>query len=285
MPTLFEVYKEACLKLKNKQREEINVRSLLCAINHLNSMSEFYLKKDQEILDFEKFNNDFDRYLNGEPIQYIIGECEFFGAKFNVDPRVLIPRQETEEVALYALRKIVSVFPDKRVMLADVCCGSGCIGISLAKHVDVAGLFLSDISQDACDVAASNLAKNEVNGFVLRGNALKPFIKHNISLDVIVANPPYILNKDEVDESVLKYEPHNALFTTDNLDVYRSILTDAVKVMNEKLLIVFEIGYDLKDKLINLLQELNLDCTFTFRKDVNDKFRIFSILLERKIEA
>ena len=55
--------------------------------------------------------------------------------------------------------------------------------------------------------------------------------------------------------------------------------------MNEKLLIVFEIGYDLKDKLINLLQELNLDCTFTFRKDINDKFRIFSILLERKIEA
>lgn len=285
MPTLFEVYKSACQKLKNKQREEINVRSLLCDNNHLNSMSEFYLKKDDEICDLEKFEKDFDRYLNGEPIQYIIGECEFFGSKFNVDPRVLIPRQETEEVALYAMQKILKVFPDKRVMLADVCCGSGCIGISLAKHLDISALFLSDISKDACDVAASNLAKNEVNGFVLCGDALKPFIKHGIHPDVIVANPPYILNKNEVDESVLKYEPHNALFTTNNLDVYRSILTDAVKIMNDQLLIVFEIGYDLKDKLISLLQELNLDCQFTFRKDMNDKFRIFSILLERKIEA
>ena len=285
MPTLFEVYKNACQKLKNKQSEEIDVRTLLCEVNNLKSMSEFYIKKDEEIRDLERFEKDFNRYLNGEPIQYIIGECEFFGSKFNVDQRVLIPRQETEEVALYAMRKIISIFPDKKIILADVCCGSGCLGISLAKHIDTCGLFLSDISQDACDVAASNLAKNEVNGFVLCGDALKPFIKHNIQPDVIVANPPYILNKNEVDESVLKYEPHNALFTTNNLDVYRSILSDATKIMNDKLLIVFEIGYDLKDKLISLLQELNLDCQFTFRKDMNDKFRIFSILLERKIEA
>lgn len=285
MPTLFELYKSACKKLKEKRKDEINIRLLLCANNHLENMSEFYLKKDEEICDLEKFNSDLERYLKGEPVQYIIGECEFFGSKFNVDKRVLIPRMETEEVALYAMRKIISVFPEKRVYLADVCCGSGCIGISLARHIDVGALFLSDISQEACDVAASNLAKNEVNGFVLKGDALKPLIKHNIKVDVIVANPPYILNKDEVDKSVLDYEPHNALFTTNNLDVYRSILQDAYQVMNDKLLIVFEIGYDLKDKLISLIQELNLECQFTFRKDMNDKFRIFSILLERKIEA
>lgn len=285
MPTLFEVYKNACQKLKNKSKEEINIRTFLCAINNLNSMSDFYIKKDDEITDLDKFNSYLERYLNGEPVQYIIGESEFFGSKFNVDSRVLIPRQETEEVALYALRKIMKVFPEESITIADVCCGSGCIGISLAKHLKNVSLFMSDISKDACGVAASNLAKNELSGFVLCGDALKPLIKHNIKVDVIVANPPYILNKNEVDEAVLKYEPHSALFTTDNLDVYRSIIMDAPKVMKDKLLIVFEIGYDLKDKLIALMQEINIPCQFTFRKDMNDKYRIFSILMERTIEA
>lgn len=285
MATLFEVYKEACKKLENKQKDEINIRMLLCANNNLNSMSEFFVHKDENVEDLQRFNSNLSRFLSGEPIQYILGEAEFFGCKFNVDKRVLIPRQETEEVALYALRKIMRVFPNKKIMLADVCAGSGCIGISLAKHIDVAGLFLSDISQDACDVCLDNIAKNEISGYVLHGDALKPFIKHGIKLDVIVSNPPYILNKNDVDKSVLTYEPHNALFVDEELSIYRSILLDAKEVMNEKLLIVFEIGYDLKDKLIKLLQEINLDCEFTFTKDMNDKYRIFSLLLERKIEA
>lgn len=285
MSTLFEVYKEACKKLENKQKDEINIRMILCAVNDIKTMSEFYLRKDEDIKDLQRFNSYLSRFLSGEPIQYILGEADFFGSKFNVDKRVLIPRQETEEVALYALRKIMKVFPNKKIMLGDVCCGSGCIGISLAKHIEVGGLFLSDISKDACDVAASNLAKNEVSGYVLNGDALKPFIKHGIKLDVIVANPPYILNRKEVDKSVLDYEPHKALFTGSDLSVYRSILEDAMKVMNDKLLIVFEIGHDLREKLIKLLSEMQLDAEFLFRKDINDKDRIFSLLLERKIEA
>lgn len=281
MSTLFETYKNACLKLKNKEREEINVRTLLCYVNKLNSMSEFYIKRNENILDLQEFNRLFDRFLEGEPIQYIIGETEFFGVKFNVDKRVLIPRQETEEVALYALRKIASVFGDNPIALADICTGSGCLGISLAKHTKINELYLSDISEGAIDVAVSNLSRNNLTGYVLKGDALEPFIKHSIKLDVIIANPPYIINKDDVDFSVIKYEPHNALFTDDSLTVYRSILSDVKKVMKDKILIVFEIGYDLKDKLISLLQELQLDCSFTFRKDINGKERIFSLLIER----
>ena len=285
MPTLFEVYKNACTKLKNKGKDEINVRVLLCHVNRLSTMSEFFIKKDENIRDLQEFDSMFSRFLGGEPIQYILGETEFFGSKFNVDKRVLIPRQETEEVALYTLRKIDSLFSDSHIAIADVCCGSGAIGISVAKHLKECDLFLSDVSQDACDVAVDNLSKNNMTGYVLHGDALKPFIKHGIKLDVIVANPPYILNKEEVDESVLKYEPHNALFTTNELDVYRSILKDCYSVMKDKLLIVFEIGHDIKDKMIELLQELNIDCQFTYRKDINNKNRIFSILIENKIEA
>lgn len=285
MSTLFEVYKEACKKLENPTKDEINIRILLCAINDLKPMSEFYLKKNEDIKDLQRFNKELSRFLAGEPIQYIVGETEFFGNNFKVDRRVLIPRQETEEVALYTLRKIMSVFPNKEISLADVCCGSGCIGISLAKHLPINTLYLSDISQDACNVAVENIALNNISGYVLHGDALKPFIDHNIKLDVIVANPPYILNRDEVDKSVLDYEPQNALFTDDNLTIYRSILENIDKVMNDKILIVFEIGYDLREKLICLMQELEMDCTFTFRKDINNKDRIFSLLLERKIES
>lgn len=284
MPSIYQIYKQSCERLKDKKREEINVRILLCAINNYQSMSDFYLKKDENIQDLPRFNEYFDRFLKGEPIQYIIGNTQFFGSNFKVDRRVLIPRQETEEVALYALRRIMSIFPDENIDLADVCCGSGCIGISLAKHLKLKNLYLSDVSSEACDVAVENLAFNNVNGYVLHGDGLKPFIKHNISIDVIVANPPYILNKDEVDVSVLNYEPHNALFVDENLTIYRSIINDAIKIMKDKMLIIFEIGYDLKEKLIKLLHEneYDVDITYTFRKDINGKDRIFSILLEKK---
>lgn len=284
MPSIYQIYKQSCERLKDKKREEINVRILLCAINNFESMSDFYLKKNENIQDLPRFNEYFERFLNGEPIQYIIGNTQFFGSNFKVDRRVLIPRQETEEVALYALRRIMSIFSNENIDLADVCCGSGCIGISLAKHLKLKNLYLSDISQEACDVAVENLAFNNVNGYVLHGDGLKPFLKHNISIDVIVANPPYILNKDEVDVSVLNYEPHNALFVDENLTIYRSIINDAITIMKDKMLIIFEIGYDLKEKLIKLLHEneYNVDITYTFRKDINGKDRIFSILLEKK---
>lgn len=285
MATLFEIYKEAIKKLDNKAKDEINVRLLLCANNHLDNMSEFYLRRNDNIQDLPKFESEFSRFLNGEPIDYILGETEFFGSKFNVDKRVLIPRSETEEVASFALRKILKIYGDKPLVLADICSGSGCIGISLAKHLKLKALYLSDISKEANEVAFSNLLKNNVDGLIFEGDGLKPLIKHNVKVDVIVSNPPYILNKNEVDESVLLYEPHNALFTSNNLDVYRSILLDAHKVMNDELLIIFEIGYDLKDKLIELLKELNYDCQFTFSKDINGKYRIFSLLIKSKIEA
>ena len=96
--TLYEVYKEALTKLKNPDTDEISVRILLCHNNGIKSMSGFYIHKDENIKDLQGFSNQFDRFLKGEPIQYILGETEFLGYDFYVDKRVLIPRQETEEV-------------------------------------------------------------------------------------------------------------------------------------------------------------------------------------------
>lgn len=276
--TLYEVYKDSLKKLKNPDVDEISVRILLCHNNGIKSMSGFYLKKDENIQDFALFSAQFERFLKGEPIQYILGETEFLGYTFKVDKRVLIPRQETEEVVTQAYLRALEKFGDKVINVADVCCGSGVMGITLAKKLKVRYLFMSDISKDAIDVAKENAKSNDVIANFFVGNACDELVKAGAKVDLFVANPPYILNRDEVDESVLKYEPEIALFTDEKLGIFREIFKNLPKIKNKEMLCIFEIGYDLKDKLTTLIQETLKNVTFGFIKDINGKERI--LLLE-----
>lgn len=278
--TLYEVYKNSIKKLKNPEVDEISVRILLCHNNGIKSMSGFYMRKDENIEDFPGFSAQFERFLNGEPLQYILGETEFLGLNFKVDKRVLIPRQETEEVVTQAYLRALKMFGDHVINVADVCCGSGVMGITLAKKLQVRYLFMSDISKDAVDVAKENAKQNDVIANFFVGNACEELVKAGAKVDLFVANPPYILKKDEVDESVLRYEPHLALFTDENLQVFRDIFKDLPKIKNGKMLCVFEIGYDLKDKLTKLIKETLKNVTFGFVKDINGKERI--LILELK---
>lgn len=278
--TLYEVYKESVKKLKNPEVDEISVRILLCHINGIKSMSGFYIHKDENIRDFPGFSEKFDRFLKGEPLQYILGETEFLGLTFKVDNRVLIPRQETEEVVTQAYLRALQMFGDHVINVADVCCGSGVMGITLAKKLTVRYLFMSDISKDAIDVAKENAKSNDVIANFFVGNACEELVKAGAKVDLFVANPPYILNRKEVDESVIKYEPHLALFTDENLKVFLDIFRDLPKIKNGKMLCVFEIGYDLKDKLTELIKNTLKNVTFGFVKDINGKERI--LILELK---
>ena len=272
--TLYEVYKDSLKKLKNPDVDEISLRILLCHNNGIKSMSGFYMKKDENIKDFPLFSAQFARFLAGEPIQYILGETEFLGYTFAVDKRVLIPRQETEEVVTQAYLRALEKFGDQVINVADVCCGSGVMGISLAKKLKVRYLFMSDISKDAIDVAKENAKRNDVIANFFVGNACDELVKAGAKVDLFVANPPYILNKEEVDESALKYEPHIALFADEKLAIYREIFKNLPKIKNKEMLCVFEIGYDLKDKLTELIKETLKNVTFGFVKDINGKERI-----------
>ena len=278
--TLYEVYKEALNKLKNPDADEISVRILLCHNNGIKSMSGFYIHKNENIKDLQGFLNQFKRFLNGEPIQYILGETEFLGLDFFVDKRVLIPRQETEEVVTQAYLRALQMFGDHVINVADICCGSGVMGITLAKKLKVRYLFMSDISEDAIEVAKENAKSNDVIGNFFVGDACDELIKAGAKVDLLVANPPYILNKNEVDESVLKHEPHLALFADEELSVYKHIFEALPKIKNKNLLCVFEIGYDLKEKLTKLLEKSVKNATFGFVKDINGKERI--LILEMR---
>jgi len=277
--TLYEVYKDSLTKLKNPDTDEISVRILLCHNNGIKSMSGFYIHKNENIKDFPLFLNQFERFLSGEPIQYILGETEFLGLTFDVDKRVLIPRQETEEVVTQAYLRALQMFGDHVINVADICCGSGVMGITLAKKLKVRYLFMSDLSEDAIEVAKTNAKKNDVIANFFVGNACDELVKAGAKVDLLVANPPYILNKEEVDESVLKHEPHLALFADEELSVYRDIFKALPKIKKDRLLCVFEIGYDLKEKLTKLLEKTVKNATFGFVKDINGKERILILEL------
>lgn len=278
--TLYEVYKESLKKLENPDKDEISVRILLCHNNGLKSMSGFYLHKDENIKDLPLFLKHFELFLAGKPIQYILNESEFLGLNFYVDERVLIPRQETEEVVTQAYLRALQKYGDHVINVADICCGSGVMGITLAKKLKVRYLFMSDISKDAIDVSRKNAENLGVIGNFFVGNACDELVKAGAKVDLLVANPPYILNKNEVDESVLDYEPHLSLFADDNLSVYRDIFKALPKLKNKELLCVFEIGYDLKDKLTEIIKDTLKNVTFGFVKDINGKERI--LILELK---
>ena len=272
--TLFEAYKDAVKKLKNPESDEISVRILLCYNNGIKSMSGFYIHKNENIKDFALFSTQFQRFLNGEPVQYILNEANFLGDDFYVDNRVLIPRQESEEVVTQAYLRAMQEIGDHVINVADICCGSGVMGISLAKRLKVRYLFMSDISSDAIEVARKNCATHDVIGNFFVGNACDELVKAGAKVDLLISNPPYILNKKEVDESVDKYEPHIALYADEELSVYRDIFKALPKIKNKKMLCVFEIGYDLKEKLSELIKQTLKNVSFGFVKDINGKERI-----------
>jgi release factor glutamine methyltransferase len=277
--TLYEVYKDSLTKLQNPDTDEISVRILLCHNNGIKSMSGFYIHKNENVKDLPLFLEQFNRFLEGEPIQYILGETEFLGYDFYVDKRVLIPRQETEEVVTQAYLRALQYFGDSVINVADICCGSGVMGISLAKKLKVRYLFMSDISEDAIEVAKKNASRNDVIANFFVGDACEKLVEAGAKVDLLVANPPYILKKEDVDKSVLQHEPHLALFTDEELTVYKHIFEALPKIKNKKMLCVFEIGHDLKEKLTKLLEKTVKNATFGFVKDINGKERILILEL------
>lgn len=270
--TLFEAYQNGLKLLKNPQQDEINVRILLCENNGLKTMSDFYLHKDENVMDLNRFNRELRRFLNGEPVQYIIEKASFFGDDFYVSKDVLIPRNETEEVVDCAIKKIMEKFGSKKVVIADVCSGSGCIGREVFLHSNVDRVYFSDISDKAIGVSRQNAEKFGVKGTFVVADGLDYLDE---TVDVVISNPPYILKKEDVDQSVLDYEPHLALFVDENLTIYRKIVEKAVQLGVP--LIIFEIGYDLKEKLEDIFTKIAPNYTLNFKKDMNDKFRICSL--------
>ena len=179
------------------------------------------------------------RLEKGESVQYIVGNQDFFGYIINVDKRVLIPRRETEELVEEVINRSTNF---TELKIADIGTGSGAISIALSKELNTK-VIATDISLDAIEVAKENVKENNADVEVFQGDMLEPLIKNDIKVNILVSNPPYIKEDEEIEKVVYNNEPHLALYAKeDGTEFYRKILKDCSKVLEEKYLIAFEIG-------------------------------------------
>ena len=215
------------------------------------------------------------------PIQYVLGKTSFYGLDFEVNPHVLIPRPETEELVNWILESCKSKGITQKIRILDIGTGSGCIAISLAKNIPSAQVFALDVSDQALATAQRNEAINQVNVTFINQNILEVLSLSAVEglaqqLDIIVSNPPYVRNleKEEIKKNVLDNEPHLALFVADNdaLIFYKKIAELAQKNLTAKGLLFFEINQYLGAETVALLEQLQFK-NIELRKDIygNDR--------------
>lgn len=243
---------------------------------------DLYMEKDNEADErvVKRFIEGVDKLVKNEPLNYVLGYSYFYGYKMIVNENVLIPRFETEELVGLVLSKYDEYFKGQKINLADVGTGSGAIAIALKKEEANLNVCASDISFDALKVARENAKNNDVDVTFYQGSMLDPLIENNIKLDILVSNPPYIKQNEVLDPSVKDYEPHVALFGGDDgLKFYRMIFENAHKVLKDKSMMFFEIGYDQKENLSALASSYFKDAHIEVFKDINKKDRMLFISL------
>ena len=238
------------------------------------SFSDIVACKFTELSDNEKQNiiSIVKRLQNGEPIQYILGVTEFYGLDFKVTSSVLIPRPETEEL-IELIRNDYN--PETELSLIDLGTGSGCIPISLAKLFPNSNVSAIDISEKALEVAQSNAQNLNVKIDFYQQNLLED-IQLNQKFDVIVSNPPYIRNleKEEMHQNVLNFEPHLALFVENEnaLIFYERVLVFAENHLNQNGTIYCEINQYLGQETKQLFEK-NYEFV-TIYKDISGNDRM-----------
>ena len=256
---------------------EIKSISKQSVMERLNISSTDYLLGDKLLLsesDLLYFRSIVKRLQNNEPFQYVIGNCDFFGLKFKCDKRALIPRPETEELVHW----IESVYSkDEELVIHDVCCGSGCIGLSLKSVFPKSNVLLSDYEDDALELTKENAKLLNLHVEVQKLNALSDNTSFDNKFDVWVSNPPYIPEneKSEMKQHVLEFEPHSALFVPDEdaLIFYKQISKNAFKSLKDGGRVFFELHENLFQKSEEVLRETGF-INIELRKDLQGKNRM-----------
>jgi len=258
---------------------EIEALTLL-VINELTGTSKAKIKAfpEQEVtsIEVEKLNTILKRLQNGEPVQYIFGHTEFYGLPFNVNPSVLIPRPETEELVEWALSSVVN--SEWAGNILDIGTGSGCIAISLKKNLSNTSVSAVDISPDALKTAKQNAGLNNVDVTFINDDILNIKSKiENSKFEIIISNPPYVTlhDKTQMHTNVTDFEPHTALFVPENdpLIFYKAIANFAAKNLTSDGLLFFEINESLGNETIELLKDKGFK-NIELRKDMSGRNRM-----------
>ncbi|MBQ4821186.1 peptide chain release factor N(5)-glutamine methyltransferase [Aquimarina sp. MMG016] len=277
------------MKLKNLREDFVRALSRLYDADEV--MSFFYILTE-EVLGFRrvdvalnlekklsdnevlKFSNIQQRLENQEPIQYILGEAEFYGLRFKVDSNVLIPRPETEELVDWIIKDYRTV--KDKIKILDIGTGSGCIAVTLAKKIPNAEVYAIDISQKAIEVARNNAKFHNVEiKFIHKDILAENDLAEKFS--VIVSNPPYVreLEKQEMRPNVLDHEPYQALFVSDEkpLVFYKKITELALQSLKAEGVLYFEINQYLSELTKKMMKETGFN-SLELRKDIRGNDRM-----------
>ena len=272
---------KACLLLRRQGKEESLARFLLMYMLDespqlfSNSLSEKLSKENEE-----KYFSLIEKHIKEDvPLSHLVGFEYFYDRKFKVTKDVLSPRMETEEL-IYKVVEYVKATKKNNLKILDLCTGSGIIAITLKKELDQFSIDVvaSDISQEAIKIAKENVQFHDATIKFIQSDI---FDNIDDKFDIIVSNPPYINRKDKVtmQDNVLKYDPHLALFAEEEgMYFYRKIIEQANNYLNDNGVIFFEIGYDQKEKIIKLA-DMNGYSAEVY-KDINGRDRM--AFLERK---
>lgn len=228
------------------------------------------LSEELPAKDERTFQNGLERLLIGEPVQHLIGQAPFYGRSLAVNRDVLIPRPETEELVEWVVEHVGPIEDD---VIVDVGTGSGAIAITLSLELGVR-VQTVDISREAIAVAKRNAKSLGADVTFHEGDCLGPIADDSIR--VLVSNPPYIEYDELLDETVVGYEPHLALFGgADGLEFYRKIIAESTRVLRaDWQLIAFEIGYNQGQVVKSYLSERYPEAETGILKDINGKDRI-----------
>ncbi|HCT31338.1 MAG TPA: peptide chain release factor N(5)-glutamine methyltransferase [Bacteroidales bacterium] len=276
--TFLSLYNEIALQLKDiyphqeiQSFQKIIFEKKLGAALHEMYLNPTLLIKDR---DANEILNIVSLLKLQKPIQYILGEADFFGLNFKVDSNVLIPRQETEELVDW----IIKTNSLKTPSILDIGTGSGCIAISLKANIKNSKVSAIDISEGALNVAKNNSQINNVTVDFYKADILNnSSVIANQPFDIVVSNPPYVreLDKTFMQSNVLDYEPHSALFVSDAdpLLFYREIAIRSQVLLKKGGWLYFEINEALGNETSNLLERNNFN-EIEIRKDLNGKDRM-----------
>ena len=281
MPTYRKVLQQARQRLYEAGQGEQAAQLLMLELASLDAHN-LYMEYDEKVPGelLERFEQGICRMEKGEPLGHVLGFEWFYGYRFTVNEDVLIPRPETEELVANILAGYDEYFAGQRAEAVDIGTGSGAIAISLSKEEKNIHVTGSDISEAAIRVAEQNAAANEADVDFLIGDMLEPFIERGFRVDILISNPPYIPEHEQMEHSVVDYEPHVALFGgEDGLYFYRRIFERAHLILKDRAMMAFEMGYDQGERLQELAASYFPDARIEVLRDLSGKNRMLFVYI------
>lgn len=268
-------------QLKNADIESFILDSLILLCHALNCDKQYLIIHKNDLIkeaDFKTYKDYIEKRKKNMPVKYITGVCEFMSLDFIIDQNVLIPRPDTEIL----VEKVISDFSTREgLKVLDLCCGSGCIGVSLASYLKGAFVTMADISKPALEISKKNILKHNLKDNIKLLNVDILNEKIEGKFDIITSNPPYINEEDyeRLDDNVKLYEPEIALVSRDDeYKFYKRIICEYYKNLNIDGRMYLEMGYNQSEYLYNYAISLNKYKKVEIIKDLNGIDRVLCLI-------